>query len=107
MPHATRSTRAGQANSNINKKIGNPEIHGVADTDTGNTQIRITAERRETTSDNGDAGDEIGRGSDPAQIDDVDIQNITGEPCIRSEPPPPQAAANDDRGFSLLRIPPG
>src|SRR5437899_13084208 len=51
-----------------------------------------------------DADDEIRRWSDAAQIDDVHLQNLTEELCIRSEAPLPEASADNDLGSAPLWI---
>src|SRR5437762_13946858 len=51
-----------------------------------------------------DADDERRRWSDAAQIDDVHVQNLTEELCIRSETPLPEAAADNDLGSAPLGI---
>src|SRR2546425_12945841 len=51
-----------------------------------------------------DTNDKIRRWSQAAQIDDVHVKDLTEERCIRSEAPPPKAAANNDLGSAPLRI---
>src|SRR5205809_2237310 len=45
-----------------------------------------------------DADDESWRRSDAAQIDDVDVQKLAEERCVRSEAAPPKAVADNDLG---------
>src|SRR5438876_12340997 len=51
-----------------------------------------------------DADDERRRWSDAAQINEVHVQNLTEELCIRSEAPLPEAAAYNDLGSAPLWI---
>src|SRR2546422_7145259 len=51
-----------------------------------------------------DADDERRRWSAAAQIDDVHVQNLTEELCIRSEAPLPEAAAHNDLGSAASAL---
>src|SRR2546422_9163196 len=51
-----------------------------------------------------DADDERRRWSDAAQIDEVHVQNLTEDLCIRSEAALPEASADNDLGSAPLWI---
>src|SRR5262245_3660008 len=76
------------------EKFRSPEIHGIADA--GDTQIEVGAERREMHVGQSDAHDERRRWPNAAQIDHVDVQNLTEKTSVRSEAPLPKATPEND-----------